>query len=79
MNNAQQLPDLGKSFAKMRLQDLIASNQDKSLFAGICQTQVYENPREVFIMLHDQIKDNRVLVIEMFGVEVVKGIESLKL
>lgn len=70
-------PDLARSFQQMKLIDMIACCNDKSLFAQICVDQVHEKPKDVINMIADQIKDNRLLVIDMFGKNVVTIIEQL--
>lgn len=66
-----QLPDLGSSFAKLKLQQLIGANTHDSVFACICRDQVYSKPREVFQMVKEQIIDNESLCREMLGNETI--------
>jgi hypothetical protein len=78
MNNAQQLPDLGNSFTKMKIQDQISGSYHSSLFACVCRENVYKDFNGVVEMIQQQLQDNRALVIDMVGETVVVMIEKMK-
>lgn len=79
MQHLQDFPDLSASFAKLKLQQLIGANTHDSVFACICRDQVYSQPREVFQMVKEQIRDNRLLVIDMLGETIVVMIEKMEI
>lgn len=72
-----KFPDWARSFQQMKLIDMIAGCNDKSLFAQICVDQVHDKPKDVIQMIKEQALDNRVMVVEMFGKDVVTIIEQL--
>jgi hypothetical protein len=78
MQHLQDFPDLGLSFTKLKLQQLIGANTDPSLFACVCRENVYKDFNGVVEMIQQQLQDNRALVIDMVGETVVVMIEKMK-
>lgn len=71
------LPDLGRSFEKMKLQQAIAGNGDLSLFGMACAVNVYTDYDGVIQMIQEQLQDNPALVIRILGSDTVLRIDAL--
>jgi hypothetical protein len=67
MNNAQQLPDLAKSFAKLKLADVLATNNHPSITAAAWAHGAQTQLPAVLNEIRQQAGDNYVLVAEIIG------------
>lgn len=77
MNRHNPFPDLARSFEKMKAQDLMASAPGRGLFAETVRANAYTNSTECMKMIRDQIRDNRVMLIDEVGERLVLLIEKL--
>lgn len=75
--NLQQLPDIAKEFAKLRLAEMIAWNKDRSLFAETCRASVHTDYRSVIQMIQDQLRDNAPLTVDLMGADVILLLDEL--
>ena len=71
------LPNLARSMRLLRIVTDIGSNTNQSLFAQSAQLYVATKPKETIQMIWEQIKDNRELAEELFGVATVQDIYEL--
>lgn len=78
-NTLSALPDLAKSFAVLKIAIDLRNVVPYSAIAVSIHKGLEgnKNPMPVIAMLYDQIKDNRELMVQEIGEELVASIENL--
>lgn len=71
------LPDLARSFEKMKLQQAISENLHDSVFAEMCRKNIYDQYEDTIRMIIDQLADNPALTARILGADAILRVASL--